>query len=269
MRRIILVLALSFALAACAGTDRDQPAIGASTAPPSTTAAPSTTTTEAVVTTTAPLAFEPIPATPPAAFESFTAQLTMEMVLDDITLEMTGEGTWTTDAFECTITTGLGGLTIEQRLVATPETLWLDSGNGFEPTPLFGGTAQEAMAMCPSSPLFWADFSAEDLGGRPVGDEEEYAGRAAVKTDLTEAIGATGGVGLIPGFEDASVNEISIWVDTETNVVLGLEADIEIGGDFLSEIGAPADTGGDVTMTMAFRIAQVNDPGLSIELPRT
>mgnify|MGYP001819891897 CR=1 FL=1 len=278
MRHTMLVLSLSLLVAACSANGSEDAAAPPGTEPPSTTEAPGatsapppeTTTTTATTTTTTTTgrpAFDPVPATPPAAFESFAAQLTMEMVLDDITLEMTGEGTWTTDAFECTITTGMGGLTIEQRLVATPETLWLDNGNGFEPTPLVSGPAQEAMAMCPSSPLFWADFSAEELGGRPLGDEEEFAGRAAVKTDLTEVIGAVGSVGPMPGFEDATVNEIAMWVDTETNVVLGLEADIEIGGDFLGEIGAAADTGGDVALLMTFQIDQVNDPSLSVVPP--
>lgn len=151
-------------------------------------------------------------------------------------------------------------------MVATPETLWLDNGNGFEPTPLLGGPAQEAMAICPS-PVFWAGFSAEDLGGRPRGDEESFAGRAAVKTDLAEAISAMGDVGFMAGFEDAIVNEIAMWVDTETSVVLGLEADIEIGRDFLGEIGAPAGTSEDAALIMTFQFERVNDPSLRVEPP--
>jgi hypothetical protein len=192
--------------------------------------------------------------------------MTIEMAFDDVTLGMTGDGTWTTDGFECTVTTGLGGLEFAQSIVVTPETLWLDNGNGYEPAPLFGGAAQEVMPMCPASPLFWADFTSDGLG-QLVGDVETIAGREAIRTDLTEAVGLIGGFGMIPGFDDANVFEMVMWVDADTNVVLGLDADIELGGDFLAEIGAPGDPTTSVDMVMSFRVDQINDPALAITIP--
>jgi hypothetical protein len=199
-------------------------------------------------------------------FDSFAAVLTIEMALEDVALNMSGEGTWVTDAFGCELTTGIGGLDLTQSLVATPETMWLDSGSGYEPTPLFGGAAQEVMSMCPASPIFWRDFTSDGLG-RPQGEVAEIDGRSAIKADLTEVVGQLGGFGGVPGLEEAEINEMVMWIDEETNVVLALNADLRLGEDFLQDIGAPADGTGDVAMLMSFRVERVNDPSLAVPLP--
>jgi hypothetical protein len=192
--------------------------------------------------------------------------MVVSMQLDDTEFEVTSEGSWTNDAFECTMTIDIGGLGLSQSVVATPDKLWLDAGAGFEESGLFG-PAQDVVSGCPASPLFWADFTAEDFG-RATGDTEDFAGRSAVKVDLTELLGFAGGIGVVPDLEDATINSMVMWIDEEANVVLGLYADIEVDPAALGDIGIPTDdpTSG-VAMVMDLQVAEVNSSAISVELP--
>lgn len=285
MRRLVPLVALVIALSACSGSaetpNDDAAAITApsTTAPPATTAlpttappttAPPTTTTAAPETTSTPDdepgAFESIPGTPPAVFDTFTSRMVVVMQLDDTQLQVTSEGSWTTDAFECTTTIDLGGFGLSQSVVATPDQLWLDIGAGFEESGLFG-PAQDVVSGCPASPQFWADFAADDFG-RATGETEDFAGRSAVKVDLTELLDFAGGIGVVPDLEDAAINSMVMWIDEEANVVLGLYADIEVDPAALGDIGIPAgDPTDGVALVMDLRVAEVNSPTTSVELP--
>ena len=277
MRRLIPFLALAIVLTGCAGSD-DDAAPTTTESPATTTSAPTTTqppeTTVAATTpeTTSPAgndataAFEPIPATPPAVFDSFTSSLVISMGFDDTAIEVNSEGSWTGEAFECTMTMGLGGIGLSQAVIATPDTLWFDGGAGFEESSL-SGPAQDVVSGCPASPLFWSDFAADDLG-RAVGDTEEFAGRTAVKVDLTDLLDFADGVGVIPDLEDATINSMVMWIDEATNVVLGLYADIEIDPAAIGELGVPGSEAADaVAMIMDLRIDRIDDPTISIEPP--
>ncbi|MDJ0925948.1 MAG: hypothetical protein QNJ77_15460 [Acidimicrobiia bacterium] len=283
MRRFIPLVLIVLVIAACTASDGDDEAIAAETtaadtSAPETTAAETTTTTttEAPTTTTGAstpdepgnggAAFEPLPGTPPAVFDSFVSTLTVSMGFDDAAIEVTGEGTWAGDVFECSVTMSIGGLGLSQAVIATPDTLWLDTGSGFEEAGLFG-PAQDVVSTCPASPLFWGDFTAEDFG-RAVGDTEDFAGRQAVKLDLTEVLGLAGGMGMIPDIEDAVINSMVMWVDEETNVVLGLFADVELDSAALGDFGVPGSEPADaVAMVMELRVEQVNDPTLDVAIP--
>jgi hypothetical protein len=284
MRRLIPLVALAIALTACSGSGETTTDTAAATVPPSTTAAPTATTAPAPTTTTAvptsttaapgttataddePTAFEPIAGTPPAVFDTFTSRMVVSMRLDDTEFEVISEGSWTADALECTMTIDLGGFGLSQSVVATENELWLDDGSGFEESGLFG-PAQDVMSGCPASPLFWADFAADDFG-RATGETEDFAGRSAVKIDLTELLDFAGGIGVVPDLDDAMINSMVMWIDEETNVVLGLFADIEVDPAALGDIGIPTGepTGG-VAMVMDLRVEQVNDPAVSVEQP--
>ena len=284
MRRFIPFLVLAVALTACSGSDDDAAqSATTTTSAPTTTIAPTTTTEPATTTTTSPpttsapattqapdsdteAVFEPIPATPPAVFDSFTSTLVIGMGFDDTAIDVTSEGTWTSDAFECTMTMELGGLGLSQAVIATPETVWFDSGAGFEESSLFG-PAQDVLAGCPASPLFWGDFAAGEFG-RAVGDTEEFAGRTAVRLDLTDLLDFAGGVGVIPDLEDATINSMVMWVDEATNVVLGLYADIETDPASLGEFGVPgAEPAEPVAMLLDLQLDRIDDPTITVELP--
>jgi hypothetical protein len=209
--------------------------------------------------------FETIPGTPPAVFDSFASTLDVTMAIGETSIEMSGAGAWTGDAFECSLTMGIGGLGLSQSVVATQDRLWLDNGNGYAESGLFG-PAQDVLSGCPASPLFWGDFAAEDFG-RAVGNAEDFAGRSAVRLDLTEMLDFAGGFGVIPDLEGAVINAMTMWVDEETNVVLGVFADIVIDSAALGDLGLGTEPVDSVEMTMDLRVEQVNDPAVSIDLP--
>ena len=269
MRHCLIALALL--LAGCSGDGAATTAAPESTAneTTSTSMAPvtTTTTTEAPSTTTIDDSFDEFPTatgTPPDAFESFAAAMTMTMGLGELVIDVTADGIWTEEAFSCTVTSGLGGIAFSESMVATPEQLWVDSGNGYEPTDLFAATAQDIMASCPTSTLFWANFTTEDFGD-VSGETETIGGRSAVRADFAELLKGLGGLGLLAGFEGATINEMTVWVDEETNTVLAMVADMEMSDELMSEFGAEGS--GPVSIVMEFELSQVNDPDLVVELP--
>ena len=154
--------------------------------------------------------------------------------------------------------------TRSESIVATPDQLWVDSGNGYEPSDLFAASAQEIMSSCPTSTLFWSSFTTDDFGYID-GEQETIAGRTAIRADLTELLDGLGGMGLLAGFEGATINEMTLWVDAETNTVLAMSTDMEMSGELMSEFGA--DGTGPVSIVMAFELSQINDPSLMVELP--
>ena len=278
MRRYLIVIVIL--LAACSGdgtatTERslaetDSNVAGGEAATTTSEPAETTTTTTtsaAPTTVTEGPSFDEFPTlsgTPPDEFESFAATMTMSMQLGELALDVTAEGIWTEDAFNCTVSSGLGGITFSESIVATPEQLWVDSGNGYEPVDLFGTTAQDIMSSCPTSTLFWSNFTTEDFGYID-GEEETIGGRTAIRADLTELLDGLGGLGLLSGFEGATINEMTLWIDEETNTVLAMTTDMEMSGELMSEFGA--DDTGPVGIVMDFALSQINDPGLMVELP--
>ncbi len=271
MRRIALILSLSLVIAACSGgggsTDTTvTAAVEITVAETTTTLAPTTTVTEPTEAETTPLAFETVAGTAPAVFDSFFATMLISMEIGGAAFEITAEGVWDNGSFDCTVVTDVGGFGFEQAIIATPETLWFDEGDGYEESGLFDSGAQEVMSTCPTSPLFWADFVTEDLAGI-TGEETTIDGRPAIKADITELMGLAGGLGLTSGFGGATINEMAMWIDVETGVAVALLADIELPEDLVE--GGEGDTAGTgaMKMVMDFSLARINDPTLSVQLP--
>lgn len=274
MRRYIALI-IALLLAACSGDGAATTTAAPSSDNQTATSAEQATTTEAapITTTTTTAApeesnsfaeFPTAVGTPPDVFASFVADMTMTMGLDDLSIDVAAEGVWTEKAFSCTVTSGLGGLSFSESIVATPEQLWLDAGNGYEETDLFATSAQEIMSSCPTSTLFWASFSTEDMGDIG-GNEEVINGRTAIRADLADLMKGLGGLGMISGFEGAEINELTVWVDVETNTVLAMVADLAMSEDLMGEFGAAGT--GPVSLVMNFEISQINDPDLVVELP--
>lgn len=286
MRRVTLFLAMTLLAAACSGSDgtgadtTENGTAGETTttttvAETTTTAPPDTTTTTTTTTTTAPpdttttiaadLSFDTLAGTPPDAFDSFNADMTIAMTMAELAIEVSAVGTWTEDAFSCTVSSGMGGITFTESVIATPQELWHDQGSGYEPSSLFGTSAQDIMNSCPASPLFWASFAAEDFAG-VSGDEELIGGRPAFRADLSDLAGTLGGLGLVPEFDGADIKELIMWIDVETATILAMVADVELSEELIGDL-AGAETG-PVGMRMDFSISNVNDPSLSVEVPR-
>jgi hypothetical protein len=188
------------------------------------------------------------------------------MTVEDLAIAMTGSGVWTTDAFYCEVTSGLGAFTVTQSAIATPATLWVDNGNGYEETALFGGSAQEVLSMCPTAPLFWESFAADDFG-RPSGETATIGGREAVRADLADVIETMGSVGAIPGFEGSEVAEMVVWLDVETGTILSFFADVVFGEEMVAELGFPTDSQEPIGLTMSVELDNIYDPDLTVDLP--
>ena len=264
MRRFALTLAATLLLTACSG------GVGTTVAPANE--APTTTSTTLAAKLVEPgganqaaPAFDTVPGTPPAAFDSFHATIAVSMDFDGAALEITGEGIWDNGSFDCSVESGVGGFGFTQAIIATPETLWFDSGNGYEESGLFAMGVQEAMATCPTSPLFWADFGTEDAG-TINGETTIRNGRPTIKTDITKLMGV-GGLGLVQGFEGATVNEMVMWVDVETNTAVAVLADVELSAELLASQAGEGLGTGSMKMVMEFGVDQINDPSLSVQIP--
>ena len=187
MRRLALAITLLLILGACsdAGDTTVDPTDTSTTVASATDEAPSSTTSTSeppppasqAPVPSGPIEFETFPGTPPNEFETFAADMVMTMTIDDVAIEVSSVGVWTDTAFECTVSSELGGIAFSESVIATPEELWLDNGRGYEPSDLFGSSAQDILSNCPASPLFWASFNAEDFGAIS-GDEGVVDGRS-------------------------------------------------------------------------------------------
>jgi hypothetical protein len=267
MRRTVLILTTTLLLAACSGGVEATvaPAIETTTTTTTTTTTLTPKTVETAAADPAPLMFETVPGTPPAAFDTFHGTIAISMDFDGVALEVEGEGTWDNGSFDCTIESGAGGFGFTESIIATPETLWYDSGNGYEESGLFATGAQEIMSTCPTSPLFWAEFGTEDAG-QINGQETVRNGRPTVETDITKLMGL-GGIGVVGGFEGATVNEMVMWIDVETNTAVAVLADVELSAELLAGQGGGDLGASSMKMVMEFGVDQINDPSLSVREP--
>ena len=67
------------------------------------------------------------------------------------------------------------------------------------------------------------------------------------------------------GFEGATINELTMWFDVETNAIIAMVADMAMSDEMMAEFGA--DGTGPVGIVMSFELSQINDPSLAVELP--
>ena len=274
MRRPAPALLLVFVLAACSGTTSDTTevtsAATAATVAPATTATTtttsttttSTTTTTAAPTTTAVLAeFDTRPGTPPHVFDSYVATLQTTMAFGDLEIQVSADGVWTSAAYRCDLTTGMGALTSPQSFIATPETSWTDIGSGYNETQL-RGAPPELSSSCPSSPEFWENFVQADFDAS-IGEPGDLSGRPAARIDIADLPDDFDEMAALAGFEGAEVDRLIIWIDMETEVFLAMTAEMKLSAELMEEAGDI----GEVSIVMDFSISQVNDPALVVDLP--
>ena len=265
MRRVAPLIALALALAACAGDTAD-PIAETTTAVTETTEAPSTTTTTTEPAQALDTPFETTAFTPPDVFETYVSELTMTIEMGDGQLEISGAGSWVGDAFECEVRMEIEGFGFTQAVVATPDTLWFDDGTSGYVESTMNRATETVVASCPASPLFWENFVS--AGTRPIGETEQYAGRPAIKVDLRSAIEIGSGLSVIPDVNEAIINQMDMWVDAETNVVLGIYADLEVAPGALGELGLPGEeTSDNIAVTMDLQTDRINDQSVSVTIP--
>ncbi len=276
MRRLALTIAALLLLAGCSGSSGDDTttttaatsettttvAETTTTADEPTTTSEATTTTQPETTTSLTTAdeFTTLDGTAPGSFDSYTANMTITMSLEDFDLTVTADGTWITDAFQCTMSSDMGGITFSESVIATPEMLWYDQGNGYEQSTLFNSSVSDIISSCPAAPTFWSDFTASDLNG-VTGKEVTYNGRSAYEANLSELSGALSDLGFA-GVDTEFLKAMTVWLDIETGTVIGLSAQLEMPPELMEGL-----TDTTIPMTMEFSLDNINDSSLSIDIP--
>ncbi len=272
MRRVLPIIVVAIALVGCAPVEADPAEAGDDTAETTTTAEATTTSAASETTTTVAddePEFELVARTPPEVFDTYASYYTFSVGVDSGTFDITGEGTWAGDAFECTMTMALGALKFSQSAAADPDQFWYDdgTGTGYRNVSVGPGSGQNVIDSCPASPLFWEDYLSPGLA-RPDGELVEYAGRQAIKVDLANWVEWSGNLGFIRQVRQELINEMTMWVDVETNVALGIYADVIADPQALGELGVPTDGNTDtITVIIELRIDRINDPTIAVELP--
>ena len=272
-RRITMVVGMALIAAACNGSAETTTTTEAPTttteAPTTTTTSTTTTTTTTTSTTTTTLAetsaFPKVPGTPVGELDSFTGTTTIAFSAQGIEAGFETFGVYVTDAFACTTTVNLGGFGITVDAVGTPDNVWVDVGNGFVETSLLDPDVDTAIDVCPASPLFWADgtFTFPGVSGEP----DTINGIPAQRVELGELLGALGSLGFAD-MEGVEFEQAVVWVADDGGFIVGMDmtfivppesAEVIFGPGF--ELTEPA------MMSMSIRIADLNDPGLTVDIP--
>lgn len=185
------------------------------------------------------------------------------MTLPDSTIQVSGTGVYTSDAFSCEWSVDVLGQTSNQVIKGSPANVWIGDPNPTQ-LPADSPDAANAQVLCPSSPLFWASF-----GEVPEGGEAE------VKNDVpSRRIDMTGGSEGVPGTQFSEVTGIDLerallWIAEPGGWVSGIELVMQVGPDAATQLwGIPFDpNAGPTEMVYAIDITGADDPTLLVELP--
>jgi hypothetical protein len=236
-----------------------------SIAPTTTVPATSTTTLVATTTTEGPREFETFPGTAPAALTSFETTALIVFDFGDVSFDTMVEGVFTDSAYRCEITLAMTGLTLLQSIVGTPDTVWIDSGSGFQTFDTASLEAEDIGALCPASPGFWEDFSTIPAAD---GEPEEINGIPSQRLDATALMAAFGGLG-VEDVEGVDFERAIIWVADPGGWVSAIDMVMNLDAAAAAEMmGAPVDeTGGTSRIEFDIQILNPDDPNLTVELP--
>jgi len=266
--RILLVGCLLL-LAACGGDSVFGGSTSTSTTESTSTTSPTTTvvtttTLSSPTTTAAGDGFDAQAGSPPDALDSFAGGLDATVDMMGISMVMTVDFTYVGSAYECVAAISAAGTSMEMTVVATPETLWIDKGMGFEESNRLDSDVQSVIGICPATPMFWMGFG-EVPWASMSGDSETVNGIPAQRVDLTSmadvmelgALAALMGGGIDTGIE---INEAVFWIADPG----GWPVAMQVGMVMLDMEGM-----GDVPITMHYEIDSANDPSLSVQVPPT
>jgi hypothetical protein len=285
MRRtlILLILGCLLLLAAC-GDNTLAPASSTGEAAPSTTATSSTTTTTLAPTTTTTTVeitpsttdgidgFSEEAGTPQGELDSFTGRFDATLDIMGMSMAMTTNSTYVGSAYECVTSMDMGGMSMEMTVVATPDTLWIDSGSGFQESNLFDSDVQSVTGICPASPMFWTAFG-EAPWGAMSGEPDTINGIPVQRLDMTSMAGGFdlgaldaffGGVGALP--DGIQINEMVFWIADPGGWPVALQVGVDLSESAVAELVGMEGLGA-ASMTMSVEIDNVNDPALSVQVP--
>ena len=252
-RRLIALAAMGLLAAGCSG--------GASAATTTTTTTTSTTTTTMI-----PSMYDILPDTPPAELTGFTAAFMMQLTdADDVVLaRITGEGTWTTEGFGCTIATESGDTTTSVQIVSSQDAIWFATDDGYEATTPTDTGAENLLIGCPSSPPFWEAYEYYSQLAFLPSDPDTVNGIPARRVDLSSLTEAP---------ENADSVTMVVWLPEEGRYLLAMVHQIEFTSVagleewFLDEFVTDPSAPGPYVYTLRFALADVDDPNLTVDLP--
>lgn len=268
-----MVVVSALILSACGSASTgaslvDQDPAVTTTIPPTTTSTTAVPTTSlAPTTTTSVLSVEFVTneGTAPHSLQSYTADLSIAMVLPDSTIEVTGNGVYTTTAFSCDWSVDILGQINSNTVLGSPTTVWL---GGFDAPalPAESPEAQSALWLCPSSPLFWSKFSQLPDGG----ETEVKNDIPARRVDMTEASDGLPGMQFeaVPG---VTLDRALVWIADPGDWVSAIELVMTVGPDAATSIwGIPFDPDSEATeMVYEINVTGPDAPDLEVSLPES
>lgn len=261
-----IVAGLALIGAACSGSVETTTTTTTST---TTTTTTSTTTTTTISTTTTTLAevsaFPRVPGTPTGELDSFTGTTEIAFSAEGLDAGFETFGVYVDDAFACTTTMDFGGFGLTVAAAGTPDQVWVDVGGGYVETSMLDPDLDTAIGVCPANPLFWADGSFVFPG--VSGEPDTINGIPAQRVELGELLGAAEALGFAD-LDGVEFEKAVVWIAEDGGFVVGMDMTFIVPPESADAIFGP---GFDLTepamMAMSIRIADPNDPGLTVDLP--
>jgi hypothetical protein len=201
----------------------------------------------------------------PTQLDSFTGTTELTFAAEGLEIDFVSEGTYVGTAFECRTTMDFGGFGITAVGVVTPETAWVDVGQGFVEVGALDPDLDTAISVCPANPLFWADgsFALPGVGGEP----DTINGIPAQRVELSEFLEALSSFG-VTDLEGIEFEEAVVWIADDGGWTAAFDMtfrmDPESAGEFFGPGTALTEP---AVMRMIVQITDPDDPTLTVELP--
>lgn len=264
-RMMIAAVALSLIATACSATATTTSTTAPTTTTTTSTTSTSTTTTSTTTTTMGEAAVFPGEPGTPTQLDSFTGITELSFAAEGLEIDFVSEGTYVGTAFECRTMMDFGGFGITATGVATPETAWVDVGQGFVEVGVFDQDLQTAISVCPANPLFWADgsFALPGIEGEP----DTINGIPAQRVEFGEFLEALSSFG-VPDLEGMEFEDAVVWIADDGGWVVAIDMTFRIPPESAGEFFGPGTALTEAAvMQMIVQIADPNDPTLTVELP--
>jgi len=258
---MVAAIGLVLAASACTSTEsaptttsQPEPAATSTTTTPTTTSTSTTSTSTTTTTEPPPSGFEVIAGTPPAELDAFAGSSVIAVVIGDLEIETSADSVFMEDLAYCESVASVSGLSVISKLLATPDRVWLDSGEGFIESSYDDPDVLSTGQLCPANPSFWADF-ASPIPNNLEGELVEFAGMPAQQFDLTGFESAFGSFGL-PEDVGAEIETLIAWIAEPGGWMVGFEMFMRVAPESLATVfDLPAETTGDDEGSMLYAFA--------------
>jgi hypothetical protein len=185
---------------------------------------------------------------------------------EGLDMVMHSEGVYAGDAYRCETNMDFGGFAFTLIGLGTPETTWLDAGDGFIEVSALDPDLDTATGICPANPTFWADgaFAAPGAEGEP----DVVNGIPAQRLDLSEFMAGLSGFGF--DMQGMEFEEATMWISDDGGWVVAFDMTFSVAPGSAEEFFGPGfEISEPAEMHMVMQIANPNDPSLAVEVPPT